>query len=311
MYKIIFRIVISSLLVAYFSFKVEWGIILSSFLEIDILYYTISTIISIVCSLFLAFKHHQLIKNTRLELPITRLVAINFISRFYALFLPSALAPEAVRWYKVTKNKEGRSFFLASIMVERLFFVLTLLLFGTIPLFFYFENSQIILLRQRITLFIIFAYSIISLMLLYFLFPKIQIFLKNIIKKSGYIKKDSKPDQFLENFTIKNLSISLIRVLFLLSILWQLLFIGRMYFLFYAINLQLSIIDIAWMGSLILLLQIIPLSFAGLGVREGAFAYLFTLFGLVPEKGFLIGILFFSQMLILSAIGGILNLFEE
>jgi len=84
-----------------------------------------------------------------------------------------------------------------------------------------------------------------------------------------------------------------------------------MYFLFYAINLQLSIIDIAWMGSLILLLQIIPLSFAGLGVREGAFAYLFTLFGLVPEKGFLIGILFFSQMLILSAIGGILNLFEE
>ena len=65
------------------------------------------------------------------------------------------------------------------------------------------------------------------------------------------------------------------------------------------------------MGSLVLLLQTIPVSFAGIGVREGAYAYLFTVFGLAPEKGVLIGIVFFSQMLILAGIGGLLELFEH
>jgi hypothetical protein len=65
-----------------------------------------------------------------------------------------------------------------------------------------------------------------------------------------------------------------------------------------------------WIGSLVLLLQTIPISFAGIGLREGAYAYLFTFFNLPPEKGVLIGIFFFSQMLIIAFVGGILEFFE-
>ena len=61
------------------------------------------------------------------------------------------------------------------------------------------------------------------------------------------------------------------------------------------------------MGSLVLLLQMLPLSFAGIGIREGAYAYLFSLYGLAPEAGVLIGLLFFSQMLILAGLGGVLQ----
>ena len=69
--------------------------------------------------------------------------------------------------------------------------------------------------------------------------------------------------------------------------------------------------DVTWMGSIVLLLQILPISFAGIGVREGAYAFLFTLFDMPSEKGILIGILFFTQMVIFAIIGAILNFFEK
>jgi uncharacterized membrane protein YbhN (UPF0104 family) len=95
-----------------------------------------------------------------------------------------------------------------------------------------------------------------------------------------------------------------------LSIVWQIFFICRLLVLIKASSVPLGFLDITWIGSLVLLLQTIPISFAGIGLREGALAYLFSLFNLPPEKGVLIGILFFSQMLIISFVGGILELFE-
>jgi hypothetical protein len=61
----------------------------------------------------------------------------------------------------------------------------------------------------------------------------------------------------------------------------------------------------------VLLLQTLPISFAGIGLREGAYAYLLTLYGLPPEKGVLIGILFFSQMLIMAFVGGVFELTDK
>lgn len=311
MLKNLLRILFSCLIILYLGFKVDWSIVFDAFQKTRILYYFFSTAIALFCTIILACKYKLLIKDTALSLPIPRLIAINFISRFYALFLPSALGPEAVRWYKITKNKKGRSFFLASTMVERLFFLLILLLFGTIPLFFYNDNQQIIILRQRLVPLLVIAYILLSGALIYFLFSAPQKLLKQLIRKLITIKKDSKFDIFLNNFSLKNSSFSLISALFVLSLFGQIFFLVRMFFLFSAMDLPFSIIEVTWMGSLVLLLQVLPVTFAGIGVREGAYAYLFTLFSLPSEQGFLIGILFFTQMLIFAGIGAILNLFEN
>ena len=96
-----------------------------------------------------------------------------------------------------------------------------------------------------------------------------------------------------------------------LSLVWQIFYISRLLMLIQAAALPLNIVDILWMGSLVLMLQTLPISFAGIGLREGAYAYLFTLYDLPPEKGVLIGILFFSQMLIMAFVGGIFELLDR
>jgi len=65
--------------------------------------------------------------------------------------------------------------------------------------------------------------------------------------------------------------------------------------------------DVTWMCSLSLLIQLIPISFAGIGVREGTYGYLLSKFSLPLEKGVLVGVLSLSQLLLLSIIGGVLE----
>jgi len=310
MKKYLMQATVSSLLLFYLISKVDRYILISAFKEIDIYFYILSTLIALSASFFKAYKYFVLIKGTSLSISIYRLVKINFIARFYGLIFPSSLGPAAVRWYKVTKRKKGKSFFLASTMVERLFFLLILLLCGTIPLFFYSENLQIIMLRQNLYILMGIAYLLLFGALIYFFSLKIQIIINQLIRSLIHIRKDSKVDKFLNNFSLKDSSFSIIGVLVLLSLLWQLFFLLRIHLLFHSINLSFTFIEAIWIGSLVLLLQVLPVSFAGIGLREGAYAYLFTLFGLPAEQGFLIGILFFTQMLIFSGIGAVLNLFE-
>jgi hypothetical protein len=92
---------------------------------------------------------------------------------------------------------------------------------------------------------------------------------------------------------------------------WQVFYLIRVYLLSMAIEVPLNFIQMSWMASLVLLLQMVPITLNGIGIRESAYAILFGLFAVSPEKGVLIGLLFLSQMLIVSAVGGIINFLTQ
>lgn len=303
---------LSGLLLVYFCFKVDWQIVCSAFSGVNVGMYLISTGIAVSGAWFMACKYRLLIRDTSLSLPVLRILSIHFISRFYALFLPTALGPEAVRWFKVTRGKQGKRFFLAATVYERILFLLVLFGFGIVPLLFYTDNQQIAALRDRILPIVGFLGILLLAGLFYFMAPSfenaVNKTIKNFIKKKNAKQPD---DRFWGDLAIKDRSIIFLGLMLILTICWQIFFIGRIFFLFQSLGLGFGVMEATWMGSLVLLLQVLPISFAGLGVREGAYAYLFTLFGLPAEKGFLVGVLFFTQMLVFVTIGAVLNLFEK
>lgn len=310
--KKIFRIILSCLLVGYLSKFIHWPTIIHSFKNIDILLYFYSTLIALAVSLLLGAKYYLLIKETSVSQSFLSLVKINFISRFYALFLPSAGGPNIARWYKLTLNKKGRSFALASIVFERLTVILLSLIWGLIPLFIYSENLEITRLRTGILPFIICLILITIMGIVYFISPVVQTFLRSLLKTFlPFLQRFQNVTLFLNHFILINTRGSFYIYFFSLSILSYLCYIGRVVYLCQAFSLPLGFIEIAWISSLVLLLQMIPVSIAGIGVREGGYAYLFMVFGLSPEKGVLIGILLFSQMILFATIGGILELLEK
>lgn len=279
--------------------------------NIDIDLYVTSTLLAVFSGFIIAGKYYFLIKGSAIKHSLASLVKINFIARFYALFLPSAVGREVVRWIKVTRNKKGKAQFLASIVFERLTFVFVLLFCGMIPLFFYKSNTEIQILRLRVLPIAAIGICLVSVLILLYIIPPIRNLTASMVKSTlQRIRPQLDVGSFFENYNSNAMNANMFASILGLSILWQIFFICRLLFLIKAASVPLGVMDITWIGSLVLLLQTIPISFAGIGLREGAYAYLFTLFNLPPENGVLIGILFFSQMLIIAFLGGILEFAE-
>ena len=234
------------------------------------------------------------------------------MSRFYGIFIPTAAGSTAVRWYKVTQNKTGRAFFLATIFFERTTFCLVAILFAVVPLYFIASSEKVLILKARVPPIMILMFILLSITLAYLTVPKITTFINHSIRKIFLTRiKSQKIESFFDNFVLKNYNTSVYVTVFGLSFLWHLVFIVRLFVLFKTAFIPLTIMDAAWMGSLVLMLQVLPLSFAGIGIREGAYAFIFNLFGLVPEKGVLVGLLLFSQMLLFAAIGGFFEITQK
>jgi len=307
--KFLLKLLVSSLFFGYLLFKVEWLTIFLSLKKINLLLYIYSFLISLISVFFIASKFFLLIRNTSISHSIISIIKINLISHFYVLFMPTSLGKDAVRWYKITRNKNGRALFFIITIFERLLFVFTILLFGFLPLYLFSINPAVKTLRDQIAPLAIALLSITGTAIYFFIHPQ----MRNIL--SGYIIKIV-PERWISKTTFmfdsklypNRLLRKLFAPIFGLGLLWHIFFIIRLFLLFKAANIPLNFTEVAWVSSLVLFLQVVPVSFAGLGIREGAYAYLLTFFSIAPEQGVLIGILSFSQMLIIAAIGGMLEL---
>jgi len=174
MKKVILQLCVSFLILSLIFVKADWNVLFAACKKINIPLFLISTGVVLINVFINSSKFHLLLKNSQLSLPVMRLVKINLIARAYAVLIPTSLGPAAVRWYKVTKNKQGKSFFLATTVIERIFFLLVMVLCGTLPLLLYTQHTQIILLRQKLFSLIIVTYGILFISLIYFLVPRIH-----------------------------------------------------------------------------------------------------------------------------------------
>jgi uncharacterized membrane protein YbhN (UPF0104 family) len=306
------KIAMSGLFAGYLAFKVDLAAIAAAVRDVDLSFYLLSTLVAVLSNFFIAAKYYILIKQTPMNHSLLSLVRINFVSRFYALFLPSAVGREVVRWVKVTRNQEGRASFVTSIIFERLTFLLVLVLCGSIPLLMYRSIPEIVTLRLRLQPWIILALVIVAVLLSFYVSESVRSLAKSIAGRIFNRFSDKfNIGSFIESIALNKMKTAYYAAIIGLSLVWQIFYISRLLALVKAAALPLNLVDILWMGSLVLMLQTLPISFAGIGLREGAYAYLFTLYDLPPEKGVLIGVLFFSQMLIMAFVGGVLELVDR
>jgi len=275
--KIALKIALSFLFVGYLSFKVNVAAIAAAVKHVDLSFYLLSTAIAVLANFFIAAKYYLLIKDSPINHSLISLVKINIISSFYALFLPSAVGREFVRWVKVTRNQTGRVSFAASIIFERITFLLVLILCGTIPLLMYGSIPALVALRMRLLPWVIAALVIIAALLSVYVSASIRSRAKSIVDRIFNRLPDKfNLGSFIEGIALSNMKPAYYAGIIGLSLVWQIFYISRLLMLTRAAALPLNPIDILWMGSLVLMLQTLPISFAGIGLREGAYAYLFT-----------------------------------
>jgi hypothetical protein len=77
------------------------------------------------------------------------------------------------------------------------------------------------------------------------------------------------------------------------------------YLLAVALNINIDFITIGWIRSVIIIFTTLPISFSGIGVREGGFMILLAPYGVPNEKSLALAFLVFATVLFLAVIGGL------
>jgi len=311
--KIIFQIIISAVLFAYVIFKVDLSLLYQAILSIKPEYYVFSFIVMFLNTFVLAKKYLIVMNPSGIYQSFFRLVKINLICRFYSMFLTSAIGQGVIRWHISTKNQQGRLKFLAVMFFERSTFLFALCSVVAVSVILAQPPTAREIARS---IYVPLSIALLGLALYYFYLSYSPFFnwFNRIVTDIPHKKESTLVDKlidFISIFSIYHKKTKILISSLFLSFVWQLFFLLRVHLLVVSADVPLDFVDLSWIASLVLLVQALPISLNGIGLRETAYAFLFGTQGLPSEKGVLIGILLFSQMLLISAIGGILQLLSK
>jgi len=239
-----------------------------------------------------------------MSLSVFEILKIHLATSFYGFFLPGTLSGGAVKWYKFSKHHNKSS--AAAVVVFNRF--LEIIMIVVIGIFFSFPTFNAAA-NQKLS--IALGVIFISMIILYLLVLNktvlifvdksfLKIPLPNIIKQK--IGKFIEAMQQFQNLRLKDHS-EILGLLFLYH------GIGVISFYCFAksLNINVGIWVIGWVRSAMAIAIMFPLSFAGLGIREGTLVFLLGQYGVLPSNSMALSFLFLFRSILTSLTGGLIE----
>jgi len=310
---LLIKVAVSALFLFIIAYKVDLGQLWSALRSMNIVYFSLAFLSLMLAEVPLVIRLQLLMRPTSLQYGFGRLFRIDLISRFYAFFLPAGLGSTLSRWHKITQNKVGRGQFVVVLLVEKsLFLSITLLSVG-IPLLLVKDPFA----DTFKSGFLPFFWMLIVALSVFYFFLLVPRFQNAFMRIGRHVHWESTGR--LGNIMNRiwnaagiyggHWSIFLRSILF--SLLVQAFVLVQLFLLFMALDITLPFLTIIWISSLVFLLQTLPISFGGIGVRESGFAYLLSFYGIPPEKGVLLGLLLMALLILYALVGGVLELTDK
>ncbi len=241
-----------------------------------------------------------------LSLSVRQITEINFITSFYGLLLPGVLASGAIRWHKISQVDKKKAGALAAILFSRMNFTMVLVLIGVICLASGADNKAHPFLIGLLSL-------LASLFVIYFLaFHPFWLRFPDRLKpgKAGFFSAYLRNglDRVLSTMahyqSLPRISLSLITAFSCLENILGILF---MYSLALGLHIDIHLIIVGWVRSLINIATMVPISFSGLGIREGGLIVLLKPYGVSGSEAVALSFLIYLGNLFLGFIGGLLE----
>jgi glycosyltransferase 2 family protein len=301
---ILIRIIIAVGILYYLFINIPYQEVVVSLLSANLEYLIPSLLIIILGHLIVGLRLKLLTDGQGMSLSIYQIFKINISTTFYRLFLPGAFSASAVRFYKLSSFDKKRAETLAALAVDRMINVIALCMVGLIFWLLYLpSDSNYIALSMSLIL----SGLIFSGFIIYFhkgagTAVKILDAL-NIDYIASRVKK-----VFFALNRFGNLSLRSVSIIFTVSIIMQMLGIGVYCLLAKSLGIEVSFLAMGWIRCVVVLISMIPISIAGLGIREGSFILLFRPFGILDEEALAFSLLVFTvNVVLVGLIGGLIE----
>ncbi|MBI2882829.1 MAG: flippase-like domain-containing protein [Candidatus Methylomirabilis oxyfera] len=263
-----------------------------------------SILLYLLAQLLSTIRWRCLLRAEKIYLPFWRLILLYFEGMFFNLMLPTAIGGDLVRGYQVSRLTERREASLASILVERLsgFAALTIIAcIAIIPAYTHVNDPLVIWLTAGS------AAGMVAL-IASLLSDRLQVVFFRLLHGVGLGRFHDTVHRLYEAVQQYWTHRSTLLLALGLSLVLQSLVITIFYLISRALNLPVPFRYFFLFVPLISVISMLPISIAGLGLREGSAVYLFTKVGLDTAGALSLSLLWFAVTALCSGLGGIVFL---
>lgn len=300
------KLTISGVLLAFLFWRVDRSAFLRSLhaLPVPLLLgcgglYILGYIISII-------RWQRLLCAEGIQLSLWRLGLVYFQGAFFNLFLPTLIGGDIVRGYFIYKMTRGHDASVASILVDRLTGFAALILIAVTSLTFAhgtLNDPQVVV--GILAIAACFA-GVMCVVLNRWLTSQVS----GLLGVIGLARFQAKLQGLVDALQRYRRHHRTLAQAFLLSVVLQALIIITYYLIGVGLNLGVPLLYFFLFVPLITAIAMLPVSVAGLGVREGGVIYFFGKLGVDAGTALGMSLVWFSLTLLVSSMGGLAFLID-
>lgn len=289
-----------SLLVFLFK-KADINNVLEIMSSMDIALFIFAIFLYALSQIISAFRWSLFLPHADIHLPFLKLVSLYYIGMFFNIFLPTVIGGDVVKSYYLYKfsGKGGNS--IASVFLDRFagfFALVTIACVSLIIGYRYVENTNI-------PLFVISLTGMFLLVSLIIWNRSLHSWTLVLIDKIRLLGINEKFESLYNAVMLYKSQPHVLLKAFLISFVIQIKGIIIFYLISRGFGLHVSIGYFFMFVPIAVSISMIPISFSGLGLREGAFVYLFSKVGMTSAQALSISLAGFAIMVLLGLIGGV------
>lgn len=293
------RVVVSLGLIAFMLSRLDLANMLGFIKRADVLFVFLTLAAVFIDRALMITRWIQLVEALDVHVARWRMVKIFFLSTFFGSFLPSGVGGEAVRAVSFSRLTERGVESVASVVMDRLLGLLSMLLTGLLSLSFFYSVYPHPVLLALVVAGSIGLASGLALALSRRVHAKIL--------ASGQENWWAKAARAMGRYRARLLTLGLV---LLLSVGVQLLRVLQAYLLSEAMGLGTPAIYFLCFIPPILIVTMLPISIGGWGTTNVAYVALFSRVGMDPDGAFVLSVLILALGIIGNLPGGLIYAWE-
>jgi glycosyltransferase 2 family protein len=247
------------------------------------------------------FRWQRLLLAEGIRLPLWRLAIVYLQGAFFNLFLPTLIGGDIFRGYAIYKITRGNDASVASILVDRLSGFAALIVIALAVLGLAYPQIR----DPQVAIMILAVAATFALLLAALLHDSVKERASGVLRVVGLTRFQAKFQGLVNALHRYRGHRRALGQAFLLSGLLQALIIFTYYLIGAGLNLGVPIAYFFLYVPLITFVAMLPVSVAGLGVREWGAVFFFAKVGVDGASALSMSLAWFSLSLIMSSLGGL------
>lgn len=291
-----------SLLALLLIFRTSLSDIAAVLAEADPIWLAVSFSLHLLGLFISAVRWKILIMAQGDDVPLSFLAKSYLVGTFFNNFLPSRIGGDVVRIWDGSRYSRTVLKSSAIVLVERLTGILVLFVFAS--------GAALIRLDMARTIPVIWVSLLLGLsglsFILVFFTPLTEKILAFIPGRGPIIKIKQKISEFRAIIIFYKQRKTALMQAFFWAFCLQVNVILHFFLIGKALGLKIHLVDYFIFIPIVLLIQLIPITINGLGLREGAYIEIFQFYGITAGAAFAFALVDVAFMLLIGIIGGII-----